>query len=211
MKNLVLFGIQGSGKGTVSEFLIKEFNFSKFETGAEVRKLAKSQSELGKMVKEIINAGKLLPNKVVMDIIENYMQNLEPNSIVLFDGIPRSKIQSETFNSLMKTLGREFICMELKLNDEIALKRLTERRVCDICGKSFAYDYKGNIHKEDGGNLVTRQDDNIEAIKQRLILFHEKTQPVIEEYKASHMFISIDADDTIKNVKKDAINQLNKI
>lgn len=205
--DLVLFGIQGSGKGTQGKFIAEKFGFETFETGAELRKLAKEESELGKKVKGIIEAGHLVPNEVVMEIIENFMNRLPSGKKVLFDGIPRKMAQKKSFDALMTKLGREFAGILIQISKEEALRRLTTRRLCEKCKSVYPASYESSVC-ECGGKLTTRADDNPESIKIRLNAYENETTPVIEVYKKEGRMIEINGEQKIGEVTKETFEKL---
>lgn len=205
--DLVLFGIQGSGKGTQGKFIAEKFGFETFETGAELRKLAKEESELGKKVKGIIEAGHLVPNEVVMEIIENFMNRLPSGKKVLFDGIPRKMAQKKSFDALMTKLGREFAGILIQISKEEALRRLTTRRLCEKCKSVYPASYESSVC-ECGGKLTTRTDDNPESIKIRLSAYENETTPVIEVYKKEGRMIEINGERKIGEVTKETFEKL---
>ncbi|MBU0667591.1 nucleoside monophosphate kinase [Patescibacteria group bacterium] len=199
--DIVLFGIQGSGKGTIARAVSEKFGFHYFETGAELRKLSQENSPLGHKVKEIIEAGKLVPNDIVMEIIEHFMETVPANESAIFDGIPRKQFQAETFDALMKKLGRSYIGILVHVPEDIALKRLTLRRICESCKAVYPADYDRSSCEKCSGELVTRSDDNPESIKTRFAAYFEETMPVIEGYKARNMLLTIDGIPRIPEVR----------
>lgn len=156
MKNLILFGMQGAGKGTQARLLAEKFGFQIFETGAELRKLTQEDSELGKKVKEIVERGDLVPNEIVMEIIGNFIDGVAEDTPILFDGIPRSMEQKNTFDVLVTEHDREIFGIFIDIDREEAITRLLERG---------------------------RSDDNQAAIAKRLANYEKETLPVIEQYE----------------------------
>lgn len=206
--DLILFGRQGSGKGTQGVVLAERYGLTPFVTGDELRRLANEPSELGKKVKSIIEAGHLVPNDVVMEIIENFMNNLPSGSRVLFDGIPRKMEQAESFDALMKKLGREFTGVVIELDEESAIHRLTTRRICETCKAVYPADFKGETC-ECGGKLTIRSDDaNRDSIQNRLAAYRNETVPVIEHYRTLNKILSMDGQPPIEAVTKALLKQL---
>lgn len=154
--DLILFGIQGSGKGTQAKILAEKYGFSIFETGAELRKIRAEDSELGHTVREIIDRGDLVTNSIVMEIVENFLKNISAETRVLFDGLPRSFEQKETFDALLKTKNREAQGIFLTVPRDEAIARMLERG---------------------------RADDTQEVIERRLQNYETETLPVIEAYE----------------------------
>ncbi len=160
--DIVLFGIQGSGKGTQAKRLAAEFGYDIFEAGGELRKIAASGSELGNTVKGFIDAGHLVPHEIIMRVVKDAICGRPEGTTILFDGVPRDLDQMHDFNRIMQECGREFRCIELKVDESTVIARLRKRAV------------------EQG-----RADDaKDEFILRRMTLFHEKTEPVIAAYRA---------------------------
>lgn len=197
--------MQGAGKGTLGLALAERYQLEIFETGGELRKLGETDSDLARKVKAIIDAGHLVPNEVVMEIVENFMNNLPPGKNVLFDGIPRKTEQAQSLNEVLKKHGRSYKAVMLDIKKETALKRLTTRRIDPITKKVYPADYPSEI-SEEGNKLVTRQDDNPEAIENRLNAYEQETLPAIEMY--NDLLIKINAEQSIDGVRQEAFEKL---
>lgn len=205
----VLFGIQGSGKGTQGKILSQRLSAAYFETGGELRRLAHENSPLGEKVKSIIEAGNLVPNEVVMEIVANFvgMETL-PKTAIIFDGIPRNKEQSETFESLLKKLGRDYTGIYFKLSREEAENRLLHRRICKLCKTVYPASFTGESCGACGGMLMTRTDDNPESIRTRLDIFFKETMPVIEAWANQGKMIEVDGAKSIDEVTQELVKKL---
>jgi adenylate kinase len=209
--DIVLFGRQGSGKGTLGVALCERYGLMPFVTGDELRKLAKDPSPLGEKVKSIIEAGHLVPNDVVMEIIEYFMKNLPGGKSVLFDGIPRKMEQAETFNALMQRLNRPFKGVLLSISEATAWQRLATRRICEKCKAVYPSVYDKPACEVCGGALITRNDDtNEEAIRNRLEAYEKETVPVIEQYKKEGNMLRIEGEGSIEEVKQRAFSELDR-
>lgn len=179
--DLVLFGIQGSGKGTQAKKLAEEFGYSIFETGAELRKIAASGTELGNVIKSYIDAGHLAPLDIVMEVVKQAILERPKNQPILFDGIPRDLEQRKSFDTIMREVGRTFRCIQLTLDDKTAFDRIHGRAL------------------QEG-----RTDDaNEEAIRRRMNIFKERTLPVIEAYRAEGNMTDIGGSRSIDEVYAD--------
>ncbi len=207
--NYILFGMQGSGKGTQSKYLAEHLNLEVFETGEALRSLAEEGSELGNKVKAIMESGNLVPIEVVMEIIENFLTNLPEGKSVLFDGIPRSKEQQKNFDILMKKKGMDFTAILIEISEEEAIRRLTNRRICSKCKTVFPATYKENRCKDCDSELISRSDDTPNAIRIRLNNFTKKTMPVIEDYKSKGKIISINGEQSIEAVRDEMLSKIN--
>jgi adenylate kinase len=176
--DIVLFGIQGSGKGTQAKKLAAEYGFFIFETGAELRKIAASGTPLGQVVSSHIDHGHLAPHEIVMQVVDEAVKKIPASQRILFDGIPRSIEQQKDFDEVMKNAGREFRCIELIVDEEAALQRILGRA------------------KEEG----RADDSNEEFIRRRMNTFKEKTRPVIDVYAANGMLTTVDGEGTVDEV-----------
>jgi len=206
--DLVLFGMQGSGKGTQSKLIAEHCGLTIFETGAELRRLSTEDSDLARKVKTIIEAGNLVPTEVVMEIIADFLHHLPSGANALFDGIPRSDDQQKLFDELMQKEGRSFTGLLIELSEQEALKRLTTRRMCPSCKTIYPAAYTKDICEHDGSTLITRQDDTPDAIRVRIDTFLQKTVPVIEFYKAQNKMLVVRGEQSIEGVTKDIMEVL---
>lgn len=172
-KDIVIFGMQGSGKGTQGEILAKKHGFTIFETGKELRKIREEDSDLGRKVKSIMDRGDLVTNFIVMEIVENFFVNNKDKKI-LFDGIPRSMEQKETFDEVLKKYDRTINGIYLVLDEKTAIERMLERG---------------------------RSDDSLEVIKKRLENYNKETIPVINKYIEEGIMTEIDAKGSIEDIE----------
>lgn len=206
--DLIFFGMQGAGKGTLGKSVAEKYGMEIFETGAELRKLSQEDNELARKVKSIIEAGHLVPNEVVMEIVAHFMENSAGQKPILFDGIPRKIEQAESLNFLLDKYGRDYKAVLIEIKRETALQRLTTRRIDPITKKVYPADYPSDI-SEDGNKLETRKDDNPEAIETRLKAFEEETIPAIKLYQ--ERLITINGEQAIEEVKKEAYQKLDPL
>jgi adenylate kinase len=176
--DLVLFGIQGSGKGTQAKRLAADFGYDIFEAGGELRKIAASGSGLGETVKSYIDAGNLVPHEIIMKVVKEAIMSRPKTQKILFDGLPRDLNQMKDFNVIMNDVGREFRCIHLLLSPDEGMRRILGRA------------------KEQG-----RADDADTAIiEKRMKTFVEKTMPVIEAYKNEGKVTEIDGMKSVEDV-----------
>lgn len=172
--DVVIFGIQGAGKGTQGAFLVDEKNLTLFETGGELRKIREDDSELGRTVKGIMDRGDLVTNEIVMDIIANFLDN-NAGKRILFDGIPRSIEQKRTFDALLKKYDRTVEGIFLTIPRDEAIARMLERG---------------------------RADDTQEVIERRLGNYENETLPVIREYQEVGVVTEINGIGDIEEISK---------
>ena len=184
MKNLIFFGIQGSGKGTQAKLLAKNLGYTIFETGAELRNIAKEESELGRKVKQTIESGHLVSTELVIEILKEFIHK-HTNVPVIFDGIPRSDDQNLLFRQLLKSENIDYLAVHFKLEKAEAFKRLLKR-----------------------AEVEKRADDNEESINRRIDIFFNSTVPVIETYSAENKLIEIDARPSIEEIYQTLSSQI---
>jgi adenylate kinase len=177
--DLVLFGIQGSGKGTQAKILSEKYDLKIFETGNELRQLAKEDSPLGKKIKTVIDAGHMVSNDIVMEIVENFIKNIPAEQKILFDGIPRKLVQKESFDELISSVNRKIIGLQILVPEEKTINRLIQR-----------------------AEIQGRADDTPEGIRNRIAAFYEETVPVLEKYKAEGKLLEVDGDQEIEKVSQ---------
>lgn len=210
----VLFGIQGSGKGTQGKIMGEKIGAVYFETGGELRRLAHENSELGRKVKSIIEAGHLVPNEVVMEIVENFVKRTSEEDdrnaakTIIFDGLPRNNTQSKTFEALLQKMGRDYTGIYFELSRKDAENRLLKRRICNKCKAVYPAIYKGGACEKCNGELATRADDNADSIRTRIEIFYKETLPVIEDWAARGKMITINGSGTIEEVTEELFKKI---
>ena len=202
----VFLGIQGSGKGTQAAMLCKKMGFVHVNLGDLFRNHIANQTEIGKEASLYISKGLLVPDEVVFKVIDDTFQKTK-NSLIL-DGFPRNLHQAEHLIKHHKI--KKVIYLEL--SDEIAMNRMLARRLCLSCGIDF--NLLSKRPKKEGAcdscekELVKRNDDNEEAIKNRLALFHAETQPLKKFFDKLGLLVVIDANATIEEVDKNILDAL---
>lgn len=205
----VLFGIQGSGKGTQGKILAEKIGAAYFETGGELRRLAAENSELGKKVKSIIDAGHLVPNEVVMEIVENFVKNSARSDMpIIFDGIPRNAEQNASFTALLQKLSRPFTGIYFELSREEAENRLLKRRMCSACKTVYPASYTNTVCEKCGGQLIARADDNADSIRTRIDIFYKETLPIIEQWHTAGKMIDLNGAGKIEAVSRELLSKL---
>ncbi len=195
MKDLILIGKQGSGKGTQGKILAEKFGFKIFETGAALRSLSASGSVLGNEIKEVINRGDLVSNELVMKIVADFLEHVDASTPVIFDGIPRSEIQRESLELELEKAGRSWKALHITLSDDEAYKRLLSRGTANDTGAKFGVESKAPV----------RADDNKAGIEKRLANFAEHTAPIVEIWREKDKLIEISGEQAPDKVTKDIL------
>ena len=213
---IVLLGAPGAGKGTVAKSLTEFDGSVQISTGDILRNAVKAGSELGKEAKGYMERGELVPDALIMDIMEARMKEPDCQKGFLFDGFPRTIPQAEALNKLFEKIGMKLdAVINLDVPTDVILDRLTTRRTCSNPDCQEIYNIKSKPPKADGtcfkcgSPAVQRADETEEAIKQRLATYNEKTAPLIDFYKKEGLLISIASLDSMQ-IRDDIIKALKK-
>lgn len=199
--DIILFGMQGSGKGTQGKLLANTFGFTIFEMGGALRHMIASGTELGNKVKATVESGQLVSDDIIMQVVEAFLQERPKDQSILFDGIPRTMHQATELLKLLEAHGREAYGLHITLTEKEAIDRLTKRRICVNCKTVHPGFYEGDKCSECGGELVTRSDDtNLDSIQTRLDSFQKETVPVIELFKEKNHLFEVDGQQDIEVV-----------
>ena len=199
---LVILGKQGAGKGTQCVSLSRHYVIAHISTGEIFRAAAKSGTEFGRKAKEFMDAGELVPDEVVNGLVRERLTKDDTKRGFLLDGYPRNVHQAETLDSMLHPRGIDLV-IDIEVATEVVLKRLAGRRVCVDCGTNYSLDVP---HDEDwscdrcGGKVIQREDDTEYAIKRRLRLYEEQTEPLIAWYMGRDKLVSIDGVGTAERV-----------
>jgi len=204
--NIIILGPQGSGKGTQAQLLKEKYEWKHISTGDLYRQGVQNRDpEILKMQKGIDKGG-FMPDAYVMKLVK---KNLSEKGNI-FDGFPRTLPQAEALDEITQ-VG---IVIELKMPDKLAVERLSARRHCKDCRAIFGAENpprKKGICNRCGGELFHREDDKPEAIKKRLVLYHDETEPLLEYYKPRKIVYSVDANKSIESVFKDICKIIDEI
>jgi adenylate kinase len=191
---LVLLGKQGAGKGTQCVSLSRHYVIAHISTGEIFRAAAKSGTEFGRKAKEYMDAGELVPDEVVNGLVRERLTKDDTKRGFLLDGYPRNVQQAETLDAMLLPRGIDLV-IDIEVATDVVLKRLAGRRVCVDCGTNYSVDTPPRddwICDRCGGKVIQREDDTEHAIKRRLRLYEEQTEPLIAWYMGRDKLVSID-------------------
>ena len=196
-KNIVLLGPPGAGKGTLSEILLRDEKLAHVSTGDIFRSEIGKGSDLGKLAKSYIDAGKLVPDEVVADMVAAKLLSAECADGFLLDGFPRTINQAGLLENALAKAGKKLDAVILFDAPEELLQRLTARLTCRKCGASynkiFSKPKQEGVCDSCGGELYQRSDDSLETAKNRLSVYKEQTFPLIEYYTKKSLLSKIDS------------------
>ncbi|NMC51770.1 nucleoside monophosphate kinase [Candidatus Kuenenbacteria bacterium] len=207
MYKILFIGPQGSGKGTQAQLLAEKFGLPIFSTGNILRQKVQQQDELGREIKSLIDAGYLVPDELVNKIIAEKIKTDGQKGYIL-DGYPRNLAQAE-FLANQDELTH---VIEIDLPEEETIRRVGGRRTCPECQRVYHIEHNPpeveGLCDDDDESLVIREDETEEALKKRLAIYHEQTEPVIEFYKAKNIHHKIDGRPAIERVFEEVMSKL---
>ncbi|MDR0985491.1 MAG: nucleoside monophosphate kinase [Mycoplasmataceae bacterium] len=204
VNSVVLLGVPGSGKGTISEFLVKEYDFNHISTGDLFRKTIDSGNELGKQLHHAVSTGALVKDELTNAVMKDEIDKLiKLNKPFILDGYPRSLKQAE----FLKSICHVDLILLINIPKEIAIKRVAGRRLCPKCGAIYNIYFKPSkvvdICDYDGVTLIQRKDDNEQTMKTRFDVYETATKPLIDFYKNQNGFHIIDGNKDLNDIKKE--------
>jgi adenylate kinase len=207
---LVLVGPPGAGKGTQAQFLAAHYSIPHISTGDIFRANLKASTPLGLQAKGFMDAGQLVPDEVTNEMVKDRLTRDDTANGFLLDGFPRNTVQAEVLRDYLaqKQIPLEAV-LELAIDNEIIIKRLSSRRTCKDCGAPASPELAQCASC--GGELYQREDDKEEVIAKRLAVYQEQTAPIIDFYRAEGLLITISADGDVASITERAITALSRV
>ena len=209
---LVLLGPPGAGKGTQAASLVEKYNIVHISTGDLLRAAVKAGTDLGKQAKGFMEAGKLVPDELILGLMEERIKEDDCKEGFLLDGFPRTTAQADALGDMLEKLGQNLdAVINIQVPAEKLLERITGRRVCK-CGATYHVSFnpspKGEYCGVCGEKLIQRSDDTEETVKNRLDVYEEQTSPLIDYYTKAGLIKNINGDQDINLVLKDIADAL---
>lgn len=188
LMNLILLGPPGAGKGTQAQRMVERYRIPQISTGDILRAAVKESTPLGMKAKGFMDRGQLVPDEIVIGIIEERLKAKDCNSGFILDGFPRTIPQAEALQPILAKLGKKIDhVINIEVDSEELVRRLTGRRTCKNCGAMFHVLFqppkKEGLCDRCGGTLYQRADDNEEAIRTRLNEYEKQTAPLVHYYR----------------------------
>ena len=184
MTNIILFGAPGSGKGTQSDMIVKQYGLQHLSTGEVLRAEIKKGTELGKQIDALISEGNLVPDEMMYDLIDRYLSSLPKHCKgTIFDGFPRTVAQAVALTTMLKKYNMDAIMIDLMVDEQLLIQRLIER-----------------------GKVSGRADDNLNTIRHRIAVYHDQTEPIAHYYLRHGNYFAVngnyDVEDVFSQVKR---------
>lgn len=211
--NILFMGPPGAGKGTQAEAIVNEFGIPHISTGDAFRLAIKQGTPVGLKAKEYIDQGLLVPDDVTVGIVRERLQQSDCEKGFLLDGFPRTLSQAEALEDLLGELNRKLThVINLKVDRNKLLARLTGRRICKSCGSTYHVIFnppkQEGVCDKCGGELYQRSDDNEESVGTRLDEYINKTAPLLQFYEEKGLLREIDGEQEIDTVTKEIVSLL---
>ncbi|HSV67011.1 MAG TPA: adenylate kinase [Mycobacteriales bacterium] len=213
---LVLVGPPGAGKGTQAQFIAAHFSIPKISTGDIFRTNVSQGTSLGLSAKRYMDAGDLVPDEITIAMVRDRLAEDDASDGFLLDGFPRNVPQAETLDKMLSELGTKLdVVLELVVDDEEVIRRLSGRRTCRTCGHIWHVDFdppsKDGTCDHCGGELFQRDDDLPGTIRHRLEVYAEQTSPLVAFYADRGILTGIDASGLVEDITDRAIDALRHI
>jgi adenylate kinase len=207
---LVLVGPPGAGKGTQAQFLAAHYSIPHISTGDIFRANLKASTPLGLQAKGFMDAGQLVPDQVTNEMVKDRLTHDDTANGFLLDGFPRNTVQAQVLRDFLaqKQIPLEAV-LELAIDNEIIIKRLSSRRTCKECGAPASPELSKCASCD--GELYQREDDKEEVIAKRLSVYQEQTAPIIDFYRTEGLLITIAADGDVAEITERAITALSRV
>ncbi len=194
---VILLGAPGAGKGTQSKKLTQHLNIIQLSTGDIFRSAVAQGTALGLQVKSILDSGKLVEDRLVLDVIQERMTQSDCQNGYLLDGFPRSIGQAEGLDQMLAEQNQAVdLVIYLAVEDDVVVKRITGRRIHEDSGRIYHVDFNPpKVEDQDdltGEPLIQRKDDQEQVVRQRLQTYHEQTSPLIDYYQKQNKLVQVD-------------------
>lgn len=200
--NIVLLGAPGAGKGTQAQKLVAEYGLAHISTGDLLRAAVKAQSELGIKAKEYMDAGQLVPDQLVINLVKERLSADDAKAGFILDGFPRNTAQAVTLDFELQNMGLKLdAALLVAVEPEVIVERLSSRRTCKECG--YTAPAGTEICPNCSGEMYQRDDDKPETIRKRLDVYENQTSPLIEYYKGHGILKEVNGDRPVDEVFAD--------
>jgi adenylate kinase len=211
--NLIFLGPPGAGKGTQASLLSKALNIPQISTGDILRSAVRAGTPMGVRAKSYMDSGSLVPDEVVVGIVEERLKEADCSDGFILDGFPRTVAQADALDAMLVRLSKQIEhVLSMAVNDEELLTRISGRRMCEKCGKGYHTTFDppkvAGICDLCGASLYQRDDDKIETMRKRLVEYYNKTAPLIDYYTGKKILRTISGVGTIDEIQANILRGL---
>lgn len=212
---LVLLGGPGAGKGTQAKMLKEKYDLPHISTGDIFRANINKNTDLGKEAKKYIDKGLLVPDELVGDLVIDRIAEDDCKNGYIFDGFPRTIPQAKDLDRSLESFGEKLdLVINIEVEDKNIIRRMSGRRACLKCGATYHIEHippkKEGICDICGSNIVLRDDDAPETVRNRLVIYHEQTQPLIDYYNGKGNLVSVDGSRPIEDIHKEIMDYIER-
>ncbi len=216
LRALILLGAPGAGKGTQAREVARLYDVPHLSTGDMFREHVAKGTELGRRAKPIMESGKLVPDEIVLAMVEERVARKDCAAGFVLDGFPRTLPQAERLEEILACLPlRRALAVNLLVDDEAVVRRIAARRICNSCGAIYSAGEKMPRVEGKcdvcGGQVVQRPDDREDVVRQRLATYHEQTRPVTEFYRRRGQLLELDGSRDIASVQHELLALLARL
>ena len=206
---IILLGAPGAGKGTQAEKICAHYNIPQISTGNIIREAMKNETPAGKKAKEFVNSGALVPDEVVIEMVNDRLKQDDCANGYILDGFPRTVPQAEALDKMGVQIDK---VLDIEVADEIIMGRMTGRRVCPKCGATYHTEFnpsKGGSNCDKCGEALTiRKDDEPETVKARLHVYHEQTEPLKDFYQTKGNLVMVEGVGAVEEITAKVLSAL---
>ena len=213
--NIIMLGAPGAGKGTQAKRMAEKYGIPHISTGDILRSNISRGTELGKKAKSFIDAGALVPDELVIQLVADRLEEEDAKAGFIFDGFPRTIPQAESLDRMLQEKGRKIeYAVNIDVPDAVIVDRMSGRRFCASCGASYHTEYlkpkKEGICDKCEGQLALRKDDEPETVLKRLAVYHEQTEPLIAYYRKNEVLREVDGTKEVAEILTEIQKQLGR-
>lgn len=210
---IIMLGAPGAGKGTQAQMICDKYNIPHISTGDLFRSNIKNGTELGKKAKEYMDKGQLVPDELTVELLLDRVANEDCKDGYVLDGFPRTIPQADVLDKELTKLSDKIdFAIDVEVPDENIVRRMSGRRACLKCGATYHIEHippkQEGICDRCGSELVQRDDDKPETVQNRLTVYHEQTQPLIEYYNGKNILKTVDGTKDMNDVFEDIVKIL---
>jgi adenylate kinase len=212
--NIILLGPPGAGKGTQSRFLVEGRGMVQLSTGDMLREARASGTEMGRRVAEVMDRGHLVTDDIVIGLIRERIESGQTGRGIIFDGFPRTLAQADALEALLREKGQRVDrAIEMRVDDEVLVDRVSGRATCATCGEVYhdrtkPIPHDGHCTVCNGTDFTRRADDNAESLRTRLMAYYKQTSPLIGYYHAKGVLAPVDGLKDIPEVEAEIARAL---